>query len=119
MEIVTTLSLFLTAGVMVLYVIVTEGTDWIGRAEIIEKRWPRLWGLMNNRPMRLVLITVALGMIVQVIRDFSSDGERVPITFPAPKAPIIEAAKPIQEPPFSLRRRTLKLADEIADYVTD
>lgn len=42
MEMFTTLLLFVVAVVIVVYLILVESTDWIGRAEIIEKRSPRL-----------------------------------------------------------------------------
>jgi hypothetical protein len=57
-------------GVAILvYVVLVEGLDWIGRAEIIEKRWPRMWGVMNKRPTRLILILVAIGLLIHVIAE--------------------------------------------------
>src|SRR5271163_1939073 len=89
MEILKTLFQLMAGAGIILYAILTEATDWIGRAEVIEKRWPKLWSLMNNRPMRLVLITVALVMIGDVIQDVRADAEPASVTFQSPKVPSI------------------------------
>jgi hypothetical protein len=89
MEILSSLLLVITAIVLILYFLLTEGLDWIGRAEIIEKRWPILWGAMNDRPMRLVLLIVAIVMLAHVIGELRMGAVAPIATFAAPKVPEI------------------------------
>jgi hypothetical protein len=91
MEILSSLLLVVIAIGLVLYALLTEGLDWIGRAEIIEHRWPLLWGAMNNRPMRLILIVVAIGMLARVVGDFRAGAEPPEVKFQAPKVPEINS----------------------------
>jgi hypothetical protein len=118
MEIFSTALLFIAAVAIIAYTLITETTDWIGRAEIIESRWPRLWGVMNNRPMRLVLIVVALVMMADVIQQFRTGAEPVQSRFPSPGVPALEPiGAPPPESPDSLRRRTVRLADDLYVYI--
>jgi len=117
MELVSTLLLILSAAAVVVYVVITEATDWIGRAEIIETRWPKLWRLMNNRPTRLILIVLALVMIGDATRDLKTGRESPEISFAPPKVALVEPTVALpQESPDSLRRRTIKLADDLQKY---
>lgn len=116
MQILSSVMLFVVACLFVAYVILTEGTDWIGRAEIIEQRWPRLWAIMSNRPMRLVLIAVAIGMLTQVSREFENGEDPPQARFAPPGVPAMQAEGPKAEDPASLRRRTMRVADEMYDY---
>jgi hypothetical protein len=115
MEMLTTLFLFVAALAIILYAVLTEGTDWIGRAEIIEQRWPGLWGLMNNRPMRLILIVVALVMVGHGIQDLRGGAEPLTVSFKPPTVPTIIAPSPQTTPESanSLRRRTIKVASDL------
>jgi hypothetical protein len=117
MPIITAVAFLLAAVFAVAYVILTESTDWIGRAEVIENRFPGLWRTMNNRPMRLVLITVAIVMLVHVANELHEGAEFASPHFPAPTVPTIEASHP--ESPSSLRRRTMKVADDISIYLRE
>jgi thiosulfate reductase cytochrome b subunit len=56
MAIVGQIAAWVLISILVLYLFISEFLDIIGRLEIIERKWPKLWGLLNNRPMRLVLI---------------------------------------------------------------
>lgn len=118
MEMFTNAFLLMAAVVIVAYALVTETTDWIGRAEIIENRSPRLWAVMNNRPTRLVLIVVALVMISEVVQQLRVGAEPVESRFASPRVPNLEPVvlAPV-EPPDSLRRRTISLADGYYAYV--
>ncbi len=120
MELFSTVLLIVAAVAIVLYVVITEVTDWVGRTEIIEKRWPRLWAVMNNRPMRLVLILLAIVMAVHAGQELRSGADPPEVNISAPKVPELQAATPDQpEAPDSLRRRTIGLADELYDFVTE
>lgn len=112
---ITTFFLFVAAAAIVFYAILTEGTDWIGRAEIIQERWPELWSFMNNRPTRLILVTVALVMLGHAIQDLRAGAEPVVVTFRQPPPPTVIAPAPpvFRESATSLRRRTIRVADEI------
>jgi hypothetical protein len=117
MELLTTLFLFLAALAIVTYGIITEATDWVGRAEIIEKRWPGLWSLMNNRPMRLILLVVAIVMIAHATQELQAGVEPAEVKFPPSRVPALApTAAPTMEADDSLRHRTLKLADRLQEY---
>jgi hypothetical protein len=90
MELLSSLLLIAAALLLIVYLVLVEGLDWIGRAEIIEQKWPRLWGAMNNRPMRLVLLVVAVVMLAHVIGDLRSGAEPPLASFAAPKVPTID-----------------------------
>jgi hypothetical protein len=90
MELFSSLLLVVTAIALVVYTLLTEGLDWIGRAEIIEKRWPVLWGAMNNRPTRLVLLVIALAMLANVAKDLRAGADPPLVIFAAPKVPPID-----------------------------
>lgn len=71
-----------------------ELLDWIGRLEIVERKWPKVWKAINNRPMRIVLYLL---LIIAIGRDIS-DRLKIPIpklevTFQAPSAPIIQVSQ--------------------------
>src|SRR5258708_5112622 len=91
MEILSNLLLLATAVVIFVYVAITESTDWIGRAEVIEKRWPSLWSAMNNRPARLVFSVVGIGMLARLTQDFRTGCEAPPAIFRAPPVPTIDS----------------------------
>lgn len=121
----TTLPLFLAAIAIIAYAILTEATDWIGRAEIIEKRWPRLWGLMNNRPIRLILLAVALVMIGHVIQDLRAGAEAPEVKFRSPQVPMIVPSEKesgsahLRERAFVLALQVRGLAErELAEELT-
>ena len=86
MELLSSLLLIGAATLLIIYVVLVEGLDWIGRAEIIEEKWPRLWGAMNNRPMRLILLIVALVMLAHVIGEIRAGAEPPLANFAAPKS---------------------------------
>jgi hypothetical protein len=118
MELLTTLFLFVAALAIVAYGIVTEATDWIGRAEIIEQRWPGLWRIMNNRPMRLILLAVAVAMIGHATEDFEKGAESPEVIFRAPRVPELARLDSVPlEPADSLRRRTMRIANEVSDFL--
>ncbi|QHN02744.1 hypothetical protein FTO74_04700 [Granulicella sp. WH15] len=82
--------------ILILYVGVTEWLDTIGRLEIIEKRWPRMWSIMNNRPIRLALLIFAVVVLVKIWSE-KLKGEGVSpliVNIPAPPAPVIQFIQP-------------------------
>ena len=68
MSVVATALFYLCLGLFGSYLLVAEFLDTIGRLEIIEKRWPRIWGVLSNRPMRLILIVL---LVVLLSKDLS------------------------------------------------
>src|SRR5438552_1699110 len=51
------------------YLLFMEYIDWHGRAEIIEKRNPRLWLAMNNRPARLVMLIAIAALLGADVKE--------------------------------------------------
>jgi len=89
MEIMSSLLLIFFASAIVVYALLTEGLDWIGRAEIIEKRWPFLWAVMNKRPTRLVLLATAVVMLAHVMGEIRVGAEVPAVKLVPPKVPEI------------------------------
>jgi hypothetical protein len=118
MEMLSALLLLLVSVALIAYAVITEATDWIGRAEIIETRWPRVWGMMNNRPMRLILVVVALVMLAHIIQDLRIGTDAPTVVLKTPAPPMLEQPKAEPpESPTSLRRRTMKAANEVSDFL--
>lgn len=80
------------------YVITTEALDWIGRAEIIENRWPRAWLVMSNRPARVILVLVAIGLLVHVITEKREPKQPALIPLPTPSPAIPVSPLPVPSP---------------------
>lgn len=70
----------------ILYVVLCEVLDTKGRIDQINQNYPRVGKLIQNRPMRLVLLVVAIGFLAQDAR------QAVPIVPPP--------AKPLPPPQF-------------------
>jgi hypothetical protein len=87
----------LTVLVVFLAVIfgIAEILDWIGRFELIERKWPKVWAAVNNRVARLILYVF---LIVLVSKDISDrNKEHIPdlhIHFPSPPVPVIALTAP-------------------------
>lgn len=90
MEILQIVFLALVALGIVAYAFFTEGLDWIGMAEVVEKRFPVLWGAMNNRPMRLILLAIAVVMLAHVSADLREGAEAPLLKFARPEVPKID-----------------------------
>lgn len=73
-----------------------EVLDWIGRFEIIEKRWPKLWKFINNRPMRLIVYISFSFFLIKDIRLQVDKSVAPPIVvnFPVPPPPIVNEERP-------------------------
>jgi hypothetical protein len=96
-----------------------EYLDWRGRMEIIQKEHPKVWKLMNDRPFRLVLLLFVFALLAADFKENLKQIESEPpvVRISAPQAPVIEVASMARaESPNSLRRRTIKLADEYYDF---
>jgi hypothetical protein len=95
-------NLFVLIGLVILLLIATsaEVLDWIGRLEIIEKRWPRIWAAINNRPLRLIFYLFFIVALGEDAAERIKEAHEVPplvVTFVAPKSPDVTFVQP--EPP--------------------
>ena len=85
------------------YLVVAEFIDTIGRLEIVEKRWPRVWRGMNNRPFRLLLL---IFLVILVARDVSErwkgKAECLTVVMPSIPAPIVQM---VQDAPATGQRQ--------------
>ena len=90
MELVSLLLLVAASLAIVAYAIFVEGIDWMARAEFIQQHYPRLWGAVNNRPTRLILLLIAIVMLAHVTSDMRSGAEPPIASFAAPKVPTID-----------------------------
>jgi hypothetical protein len=82
-------------GLLAAYVLVSEFLDTIGRLDIIQDRWPKVWGVLNNRPMRLILIVFLAVLVAKDISDRVHEKvAELKVTMPSIPAPIIQMTTP-------------------------
>jgi hypothetical protein len=104
MPTISTILLYLCLALFGIYLIVAEFLDTVGRLEIVENRWPKVWKALNNRPMRLILLILLCALVAKDIADRKSDAkkEETKLEFPsppAPPAPVIQMIAPKSIPP--------------------
>jgi hypothetical protein len=93
----TTIAVWTMGAIFLSYLIVCEFLDTVGRLEIIEKRWPRLYRAMSNRPMRIVLIIFLIALVGKDLLERAKEKVELPklvITILAPPPPIIQFVSP-------------------------
>lgn len=91
-----TVLLWIVGGIMALYVFFGEILDNIGRAEIIENRWPGLWKILNKRLTRWVAILFLLILVGKDILDRANTKhpEYLQVVMPSFPAPLIQMVQP-------------------------
>lgn len=112
-----TLSLPVTT-ILILIAAIMWVLDMVGRAETIQKRWPRVWNAATSRPLILLLLVVSLFLLDRDFKDAMATAPAPQMKIPTPPPPVIQlqvVAAP-RESKGSLRRRTVKLADEYYQY---
>jgi hypothetical protein len=78
-------------GLAILYFAVVETLDWVGRMELIEQKWPKVWSAMSNRPMRLALLVVLCILLSKDVLERWQDGApQLIVNTPPPSAPIVQ-----------------------------
>jgi hypothetical protein len=92
-----------------------EYLDMKGRLDILEKKYPKAWAFLNNRPARLLLLFLAVGFLAKDIKDAAEipDPPVIKLTPPIISIPPSVAIPQIKEPKNSLRRRAMRLADDL------
>jgi hypothetical protein len=114
------LTLVPLAGVALFFAF-AEYLDWHGRMEVLEKKHPRIWRLVNDRSFRLVLLFMIFAILSADLKETLKQlepGEAPVVRFVAPSVPAVEPVGITPpEPTDSLRRRTVKLADALYDYM--
>src|SRR6266852_4824995 len=92
-----------------------EYLDMRGRFDILEKKHPKTWAFLNNRPARLLLLFLFVGFLAKDAKDAAE----------IPEPPLVKLAPPvitiattsvtpqIKESQNSLRRRVMRLADDL------
>jgi hypothetical protein len=92
------IALYILVTILAGYVVVCEFLDLIGRLEIVETKWPKLWGFMSNRPMRLVLIVLLLVLIGRdVVERIQEPPQVLQVVIQPPPPPNITFAPPERE----------------------
>jgi hypothetical protein len=92
MELATTILLWVVGSIVVIYLVAAEFIDIIGRLEIVEKHWPKLWRALNNRPIRLVLLIFLVVLVGKDIVEKVKEPKIPPlvVNFAPPLPPIIQ-----------------------------
>jgi hypothetical protein len=92
-----------------------EYLDMEGRLDILEKKHPKTWAFLNNRPARLLLIFLAVGFLAMDAKDAAEIPEPplIKLAPPVISIPPSAAIPQIKEPQNSLRRRVMRLADDL------
>lgn len=94
----TTVAVWVCGAVFFVYVIVCEFLDTIGRLEVVEDHWPKVYRAMSNRPMRLVLIVFLLALVAKDLTEHSQDALGLVVNMPAPPSPTITFITPTPPP---------------------
>lgn len=106
------LALFLAWNVFLEYL------DWHGRVEVLKDKHPKVYRVVHNRPMRLTLLLLCLAYLAKDFRDSVSVAAPPVLSVKTPPPPAVQiGTMPEQERQDSLRRRTMRLADEFAAYL--
>lgn len=71
-----------------------ETLDWIGRLEIIERRWPKLYAAINSRLARLVGILFLAALIAHDIEKHIEVPEPPVVKIAPPPAPQVSVENP-------------------------
>jgi hypothetical protein len=109
-----------SVAVLVVVLVGVEILDWTSRFEIVERKWPKAWRAMNNRPMRLILLVACFVFLLKDFRDAAAISPPPTITIKAAGVPVIPIPQQeYQEPTDSLRRRTVRLVDDVEAYWDD
>jgi hypothetical protein len=86
-----------------------------GRFDILEKKHSKIWDFLNNRPTRLLFLFLFVGLLAKDAKDAAE----------IPEPPLVKLAPPvitiatssvtlrIKESQDSLRRRVMRLADDL------
>lgn len=92
-----------------------EYLDMRGRFDILEKKHPKTWGILSNRPARLLLLFLAVGFLAKDAKDAAEIPEPPLVKLAPPIITIaISSVNPqIKESQNSLRRRVMRLADDL------
>ncbi len=88
------------------YLFLTEFLDTIGRLEIIEKRWPKAWAAMSNRPMRLVLLILLVVLVAKDVNERLHEMGPPPlkVVMPSIPAPIVQFVQTGAQPATSTKQ---------------
>lgn len=117
MELILGFLTLVPLALIALFFAFAEYLDWHGRMEVIKEKHHKLWRLINDRPFRLVMLFVIFATLATDLRDnlMHLDPEPIVFRFVAPTPPPVEQARvEVPEPLDSLRRRTVKTADELS-----
>jgi hypothetical protein len=90
------------AAVFIVFTVllIIEILDWQGRAEIIEKKFPWVWRVMNARPARIVLMFVIIAFLAKDFRDATAVAPPPQIVIKPPIPPPVNITRinpPIKE----------------------
>jgi hypothetical protein len=74
-------------GLLAIILIVSAFLDWIGRVEIIERKFPKIWGVLTNKATRLLLLLFVLGLLAEDVHERLHEKEPPPLVFVSPAIP--------------------------------
>jgi hypothetical protein len=120
-------------GLIALFLAFTDYLDWHGRVEVLHEKHPKLAKFVKNRLLRLVLLLMIFAMLATDVKENLKQIETEPFVIRVVAAPtadpgavnpetakwkaLYESVSGPPESPTSLRRRTMKLANEVSDFL--
>jgi hypothetical protein len=117
-------------GIVLFFLLIGAAIDMAARIEYAQETFPRLRKLAENRKWRTVLLIATCLFYGGTLYELLKEPPAVPLVFTNPGAhsikPIIQENSGLKvelavlkepEPDDSLRRRTIKLANDIENYV--
>jgi hypothetical protein len=89
-----TFCLVLVAVILIVYFVITETLDWIGRASVIKDHFPKVPEFLERRSFRVVLLLIAIALLIRVIVDRKNP--TIPLAIPA--ATVVNSAPSLPNP---------------------
>lgn len=105
-------------GVFILYLLAMEVIDMASRYEYLENHAPGLLRWAEKKWWHRVLLLTAVLLLAANFYETAKGPELPTIVFQTPPIAVIPASSSPKESPNSLRRRTVRLANEIERWQT-
>lgn len=96
----------------IIFLALIEILDWVGRMEMIQTKWPKIWKALNNRPARLVLLTACLVFLVKDFRDAAATAPPPIVTLSIPP-PVAQSCTGVGEVVAKLALNKLELKKQL------
>jgi hypothetical protein len=77
------------ASLLIVVAVIMFLLDMIGRAEIVEMRWPKVWGIITSRPLILLFLVASLALLDRDFKDAMAIAPAPVVRMATPPAPVL------------------------------